>query len=45
MFDGWLYGFRNADKIFPYKVPKALISESDFVDETILTPKEDVKIK
>ena len=43
MFDGWLYCFKNPDKYLLPDIPKALISESDFGDETVLKPDNKVK--
>jgi glycosyltransferase involved in cell wall biosynthesis len=42
---GWLYCFKNPQNYFPPHIPKALISESDFVDVNLLQPSHTVKKK
>ena len=42
---GWLYCFRNPDRYLPKNIPKALISESDFIDCTINKPDPNIKVE
>ena len=42
---GLLYCFRNPDRYLPKNIPKALISESDFIDCTINKPDPNIKVE